>query len=143
VETRAHHEETTFKDVAEEQAARGSKMKEYKFDMKQVEAFRYRMNDAFRAVTKNAIKEARLKELKSELLKSEKLKAHFEDNPLDLEYLRHDQPLNPMRVQPHMKHVPNYLLPGAAPSARVERGFSTCTVPQEATRKGTRSGSGW
>lgn len=63
-----------FKAVDEEQAARGSKMKEYKFDMKQVEAFRYRMGDALRAVTKSAIREARLKEIKTEMLNSEKLK---------------------------------------------------------------------
>ncbi|KAG9050423.1 ATP-dependent DNA/RNA helicase [Tulasnella sp. UAMH 9824] len=117
--------EKVFKQVEEEQAARGSKLKEYKFDMKQVEAFRYRMNDALRAVTKNAIKEARLAEIKSELLKSEKLKAHFEDNPLDLDYLRHDQPLVPARIQPHMKDVPQYLLPRTAQSttSETELGF--------------------
>jgi ATP-dependent RNA helicase DDX56/DBP9 len=42
------------------------------------------------------------------------LQAHFEDNPLDLEYLRHDKPLHPTRVQPHMKHIPKYLLPRVA-----------------------------
>lgn len=49
-------------------------------------------------------------------------KAHFEDNPLDLEYLRHDKPLHPTRVQAHMKHVPKYLLPRIAsvPGAEVE-----------------------
>lgn len=41
--------------------------------------------------------------------------AHFEDNPLDLEFLRHDKPLHPTRIQPHMKHVPKYLLPRIAP----------------------------
>lgn len=41
--------------------------------------------------------------------------AHFEDNPLDLEYLRHDKPIHPTRVQTHMKHVPKYLLPRIAP----------------------------
>lgn len=41
--------------------------------------------------------------------------AHFEDNPLDLEFLRHDKPLHQTRVQPHMKHVPKYLLPNIAP----------------------------
>jgi ATP-dependent RNA helicase DDX56/DBP9 len=41
--------------------------------------------------------------------------AHFEDNPLDLEFLRHDKPLHPTRIQQHMKHVPKYLLPRIAP----------------------------
>ena len=63
-----------FAKIEEEQGARGSKIKEYRFDMKQVEAFRYRMEDALRAVTRSAIKEARVKELKTEILNSDKLK---------------------------------------------------------------------
>ncbi|KAF8637669.1 hypothetical protein AX17_002736 [Amanita inopinata Kibby_2008] len=110
----AERDETVFSRIEKEQAARGSKINQYKFDMKQVEAFRYRMEDALRSVTRSAIKEARIKELKNEILNSDKLKAHFEDNPLDLEYLRHDKPLHPTRVQPHLKTVPKYLLPRIA-----------------------------
>ncbi|KAF5371414.1 hypothetical protein D9757_009997 [Collybiopsis confluens] len=86
-------------------------IKEYKFDKKQIDAFRYRMEDALRSVTRARVREARVKELKMEILNSERLKAHFEDNPLDLEYLRHDKPLHPSRIQPHMKYVPKYLMP--------------------------------
>lgn len=68
------HDEKVFARIEKEQAARGSKIKEYKFDMKQVEAFRYRMEDALRSVTRAAIKEARVKELKTEILNSDKLK---------------------------------------------------------------------
>ena len=67
-------DEKVFAKIEAEQAARGSKIKEYVFDMKQVEAFRYRMEDALRAVTRSAIKEARIKELKNEILNSDKLK---------------------------------------------------------------------
>ncbi|KII87479.1 hypothetical protein PLICRDRAFT_112977 [Plicaturopsis crispa FD-325 SS-3] len=118
----AKKDETVFAKIEKEQAGRGSKIKEYNFDMKQVEAFRYRMEDALRSVTRSAIKEARIKELKTEILNSDKLKAHFEDNPLDLEYLRHDKPLHPTRVQTHMKYVPKYLLPriAAVPGASGE-----------------------
>lgn len=70
----ARKDETVFARINEEQGARGSKIKEYNFDMKQVEAFRYRMEDALRAVTRMAIKEARIKELKMEILNSDKLK---------------------------------------------------------------------
>ena len=36
----------------------------------------------------------------------------FEENPEALAHLRHDQTLNhPARIQPHLKHVPDYLLP--------------------------------
>ncbi|KAI0683968.1 P-loop containing nucleoside triphosphate hydrolase protein [Cytidiella melzeri] len=113
-------DEKVFEKIETEQAARGSKIKEYVFDMKQVEAFRYRMEDALRAVTRSAVREARIKELKNEILNSDKLKAHFEDNPLDLEYLRHDKPLHPTRVQSHMKHIPKYLLPRIAPVSGTE-----------------------
>ncbi|KAF8316774.1 ATP-dependent RNA helicase dbp9 [Clavulina sp. PMI_390] len=115
----AKGDEKVFKRIEEEQGARGSKLKEYEFDKKQVEAFRYRMEDALRSVTRVAIKEAKVKELKAEILKSDKLKAHFEDHPLDLEYLRHDKPLRPTRIQAHMKHVPKYLVPriAAVPNA--------------------------
>jgi ATP-dependent RNA helicase DDX56/DBP9 len=71
------NDEVVFNKIEQEQAARGSKIKEYHFDMKQVEAFRYRMEDALRAVTKVAIKEARIKELKMEILNSDKLKVRF------------------------------------------------------------------
>ena len=63
-----------FAMIEKEQGARGSKIKEYRFDMKQIEGFRYRMEDALRAVTRSAIKEARVKELKTEILNSDKLK---------------------------------------------------------------------
>ena len=70
----AKYDDAVFKRIEKEQAVKGSKVKEYQFDMKQVEAFRYRMEDALRAVTRTAIKEARIKELKTEILNSEKLK---------------------------------------------------------------------
>lgn len=79
--------------------------------MEEIEGFRYRAQDALRAVTKSAVKEARLKEIKSEILNSEKLKAYFEDNPRDLQVLRHDKDLHPTRIQPHLKNVPEYLVP--------------------------------
>ena len=70
-------DEEVWERIQKEQAARGSKVKDYTFDMKQVEAFRYRMEDALRSVTKVAVKEARVKELKQELLNSDKLKVRL------------------------------------------------------------------
>ena len=70
----AERDEKVFSRIEKEQGARGSKIKEYNFDMKQVEAFRYRMQDALRSVTRAAIREARVKELKAEILNSDKLK---------------------------------------------------------------------
>uniref|UniRef100_A0A8C9A7I8 Probable ATP-dependent RNA helicase DDX56 n=1 Tax=Prolemur simus TaxID=1328070 RepID=A0A8C9A7I8_PROSS len=85
----------------------------YQFRMEEIEGFRYRCRDAMRSVTKQAIREARLKEIKEELLHSEKLKTYFEDNPRDLQLLRHDLPLHPAVVKPHLGHVPDYLVPSA------------------------------
>ncbi|KAI9460737.1 DEAD-domain-containing protein [Russula earlei] len=110
------HDEEVWERIAHAQQGR---VREYVFDKKQVDAFRYRMEDALRAVTRYAIREARLKEIKQEFLTSDKLKAHFEDHPNDLEYLKHDKPLHPTRVQPHMKYVPKYLMPNVATTAAV------------------------
>lgn len=73
----SERDEVVFARVEKEQGARGSKVKDYAFDMAQVEAFRYRMEDALRAVTRAAVREARVKELKAELLNSEKLKVRL------------------------------------------------------------------
>ena len=81
--------------------------------MTAVDAFRYRAEDALRSVTRLAIRDARVKEIKAQVLASDKLTAHFEDNPRDLEALRLDRVvLNSGAIQSHMKHVPEYLLPG-------------------------------
>ncbi|NWY91315.1 DDX56 helicase, partial [Loxia curvirostra] len=86
-----------------------SMLRPYEFRMEEIETLRYRCRDAMRAVTKQAVREARLRELRQELLNSEKLKVYFEDNPRDLQALRHDRPLHPANVQPHLGHVPEYL----------------------------------
>lgn len=107
----AEHDEEVLKKISFHQQKKGKEVKPYHFDMKQVDAFRYRMNDALRAVTRIAIREARTRELRQELLKSEKLKRHFEENPEDLHHLRHDGELRAARIQPHLRHVPDYLMP--------------------------------
>ncbi|XP_077621938.1 putative ATP-dependent RNA helicase DDX56 isoform X3 [Crocuta crocuta] len=92
----------------------------YQFRMGEIEGFRYRCRDAMRSVTKQAIREARLKEIKEELLHSERLKllpgGALEGSlflPRDLQLLRHDLPLHPAVVKPHLGHVPDYLVPPA------------------------------
>ncbi|KAH7038063.1 P-loop containing nucleoside triphosphate hydrolase protein [Microdochium trichocladiopsis] len=110
VET-AENDEKILARITKQQAKKGKEIKDYSFDMKQVEAFRYRMNDALRAVTKVAVREARTREIRSELLKSEKLKRHFEENPAELQHVRHDGELRSARTNPELRHVPDYLLP--------------------------------
>ena len=108
------HDEQMWEQIVEDQKSSGMQIHPWTYDRTQVEAFRYRMEDALRSVTKAAIKEARIQEIKQEILNSEALKAHFEENPRDLEYLRHDRALHPARVQAHMKHIPSYLRPRIA-----------------------------
>jgi len=81
------------------------------FDLKELEGFRYRVEDVQRAVTKVAVKETRASELTAEILNSERLQNFFEDNPKDLQLLRHDRTTHVSKVQAHLKHVPKYMLP--------------------------------
>ncbi|KAF4453960.1 ATP-dependent RNA helicase DBP9 [Fusarium austroafricanum] len=107
----SENDEKVMAKIIRQQTKRGKEVKPYNFNMKQVDPFRYRMNDALRAVTKVAIREARTRELRQELLKSEKLKRYFEENPTELTHLRHDGELRTARQQAHLKHIPEYLLP--------------------------------
>ncbi|KEF54444.1 ATP-dependent RNA helicase dbp9 [Exophiala aquamarina CBS 119918] len=108
----AKHDERVLEKIIARQKKKGNEVKPYHFDMSQVDAFRYRMNDALRAVTRVAVHEARAREIKQELIKSEKLRKHFEDNPDDLRHLRHDgEHGGIVRHQAHLKHVPDYLMP--------------------------------
>jgi ATP-dependent RNA helicase DDX56/DBP9 len=82
------------------------------FNMKELDTFRYRVEDIIRGVTTAAVKEYRTAELKKEILHSQKLKAFFAENPNDLKVLRHDQSVaHPIKQKHHLKHVPNYLVP--------------------------------
>ncbi|KAK3114895.1 ATP-dependent DNA/RNA helicase [Teratosphaeriaceae sp. CCFEE 6253] len=99
--------------ITAEQAARGAKVEEWQFEMQKLEAFRYRFADALRGVTRGAVRGARTAELKHALLHSERLARHFEENPAELRHLRrHDGESHAVRVQAHLRHVPDYLLPG-------------------------------
>ncbi|KAJ3350876.1 ATP-dependent DNA/RNA helicase [Kappamyces sp. JEL0680] len=119
--------------------AMGQELLPFGFDMTPVEKFRYRCSDALRSVTDAAIREARVKELKMEILNSEKLKTHFEDHPTDLAALRHDKAIHPTKIQPHMRHVPDYLLPKG--KVIVSSGSASGHVPfhVDNKRRGKRS----
>lgn len=70
----AKRDESVWRRIEKAQNGKGGEVKEYKFDMKQVEGFRYRMEDGLRSVTKAVVREARIKEIKNEVVNSEKLK---------------------------------------------------------------------
>ncbi|KAK4623722.1 ATP-dependent RNA helicase dbp9 [Fulvia fulva] len=110
-------DEKVLEKIKQKQADKGSEIKEWGLDWAKLEGFRYRLADALRSVTRIAVREARTKELRNELIKSEKLKRHFEENPEDLRHLRHDTESHAVRQQPHLKHVPDYLLPSGGKAA--------------------------
>ncbi|PWA89895.1 P-loop containing nucleoside triphosphate hydrolases superfamily protein [Artemisia annua] len=68
-----------------------------------VEFLRYRAEDVARSVTKIAVKEARAQDLRNEILNSEKLKAHFQENPRDLDLLKHDKLLSKKAPATHLR----------------------------------------
>ncbi|KAH3855741.1 probable ATP-dependent RNA helicase DDX56 [Dreissena polymorpha] len=116
--------------------------KPYQFKMDEIEGFRYRAKDAMAAVTRVAIREARLKEIKQEMLNSQKLKSHFDENPRDLQILRHDKNLHTVKSQPHMKNVPDYLIPptlqnlaGKGKGVKTRRGNARKRGPSEGQLK--------
>jgi len=90
----------------------GLKPEKLVFQVNQVEAFRYRVEDSLRGITSAVVLDARLKDVKREMFASEKLQDYFDDNPKDLEALKHDKALT-SRMQPHLADVPAYLLPPA------------------------------
>lgn len=130
-------DEKILSRIIKQQSKLGLELQPYSFDTSQVEGFRYRMEDGFRAVTQVAVREARIKELKQELLASEKLKRHFEENPQELRSLRHDKELHPARVQQHLKRVPQYLLPESAREGKTQKiGFVPFHNPKKSHKKG-------
>lgn len=67
--------------------------RQYKFNLQEVEGFRYRARDAWRAVTRIAVREARLKEIKQEIFNSKRLKVRTEIYRNRLNYLSLINPL--------------------------------------------------
>ena len=59
--------------------------------------------------------------MRQEMLNSERLKAHFEDNPLDRDALRHDNKVSAKSVSKHLAHIPSYLLDSTTLPKRARR----------------------
>lgn len=86
-------------------------LRSYQFKMSEIDTFRYRVNGVMKSITKLAVRNARVKEIKTEIFNSTKLQTYFEENPRDLEVLRHDKHLQPKQIEPSMKYIPPYLVP--------------------------------
>lgn len=85
--------------------------KPYKFKMEEIEGLRYRSKDTLRSITRVAVKEARSREISEQMAQSERLKVFWADNPRDLQLLRHDKSLHTIKTKPHLRNVPDYLVP--------------------------------
>ena len=85
--------------------------KPYQFKIEELDGFKYRAMDAWRSVTRVAVREARLKEIRQEILNSTQLQAHLADNPKDAKVLRHDKSLHTVKHQPQLRNVPDYIVP--------------------------------
>lgn len=92
----AKRDEKVWKRIVEVQGVirgkEGMAVDEWKFEKKQVEGFRYRMEDALRSVTKVAVREARVKEIKNEVVNSEKLKVRVPSSILIVIMKRFTEP---------------------------------------------------
>lgn len=138
----ARKDEKVLAKIERTQKKLGYEIEPYQFDNKQLDNFRYRMDDSFRSVTQTAVREARLKEIKMELMTSEKLKRHFEENPQDFETLRHDKALSKVRSDVNLKRVPDYLLPPGARQDVKKLGFVPFTKHKKRQQQGKRRSGG-
>eukprot|EP00042_Codosiga_hollandica_P051927 m.648695 g.648695 ORF g.648695 m.648695 type:complete len:269 (+) comp58387_c0_seq33:1355-2161(+) len=95
----------------------------YQFKMGAIEGLRYRVEEVLRGISGISIERARKREIVSELLASEALQKHFEDNPVDLQVLRHDIVLQHKSfIAPELKYIPTYLMPkGMTQTAEAEK----------------------
>ncbi|KAM0841514.1 hypothetical protein ACQ4PT_058948 [Festuca glaucescens] len=111
-----------------------------------VESLRYRAQDVARSVTSRDIQEARRQDIKNEILNSDKLKAHFEENPTDLDLLKHDKILSNKAIPVHLRDVPEYLIDPTTKEAsnaiKLSRAAMGVDNPGRKKRMGFRRGSG-
>ncbi|KAK3156421.1 hypothetical protein QOZ80_2AG0107070 [Eleusine coracana subsp. coracana] len=111
-----------------------------------VESLRYRAQDVARSVTTRDIQEARRQDIKNEILNSEKLKSHFEENPRDLDLLKHDKLLNNKAIPAHLRDVPEYLIDPKTKEAsnvvKLTMAAMGLDKPQRRKRQGFKGGSG-
>lgn len=106
-------EEGVLKQILKEQGEEGAEVQKLPLQMKDIERFRYRVEDIAKGVTKKAVRAYRARELQLEALNSERLKAYFEDNIEDKKALQKSQRgLKDNKARrDHLKSVPFYLVP--------------------------------
>lgn len=106
-------EEVILKQILKDQGEGGSEVQRLPLQMKDIERFRYRVEDIAQGVTKKAVRAYRARELQLEALNSERLKAYFEDNIEDKKALQKAQRglKDHKSRRAHLESVPFYLVP--------------------------------
>lgn len=118
--------------------AHGEALRPLSVEFSKLNSFRYRVDDAIRAVTRAAVQEARRAEVRDQLLSSERLKAHFEANPHDLRLLQSDRPLASVRPAPELRRIPKYLLPDRKGALDGALGAKMATIAHAARKQHAR-----
>lgn len=88
-------------------------LKSYQFKLDEVEAFRYRAMDAWRAITKVTVRDARNKEIKEQLLACDELKTYFAEHQREKQVLHNVRAARPVKKQLQLAEVPDYIVPDA------------------------------
>lgn len=104
----------TKKDALDvESVVNASVVRPLEINRSDINNFRYRVEGVLQGVTGVRVKELRFQEIRQEMINSQKLHAHWEDNPKELELLKHSRGIKPVLVRPHLKHIPKYLQPSS------------------------------
>lgn len=101
----------------------------FAFKMSAVEGFRYRVEDILSTLSKNRLKDAQSLDLKQEIVRSQALKAHFEDNPKDLQVLLHDVNKFSREKNSELRDIPDYLMPTPHASAQIKKALGRASAP--------------
>jgi ATP-dependent RNA helicase DDX56/DBP9 len=99
-----------FQKVSADQTSQGLEIKPYIFNQAAIDSFRYRIEGVLRTVTDLSIREARYEEIRREVLGSQKLQTFFEENPREMELLKHDKSLLEKKINPRLRVVPDYIM---------------------------------
>jgi len=101
--------------LAKVERKRNKQIKDFGFQIKAAEPFRYRCEDAYKSVGMNTVEKARKKAITNVLMASKKLKQHWKDNKAESILVRklHTKSLLPKLTKDKTmyKNIPNYLLP--------------------------------
>ncbi|KAK4538456.1 hypothetical protein CDCA_CDCA18G4481 [Cyanidium caldarium] len=104
-----------------------------------LETFRYRVEDALCACTRQAVREAQLQALRDEILHSKTLQRRVSGNDellrRDLNALQHDRVMRPARASPHLAHIPEYMLKCAALREALPANNGVAKEPVKKSRK--------